>query len=561
MSTLDGQLHAVDLQTGEIKWSVETVGGSLLASSQNSNNTMVMFDKEDNDLDATIIPSLSGNLYVWTKREGGLQKFPINVRELVAQSPFYSNDGTFYMASKQTRIQIVDPFDGKILCQYATEKPTDYSIPTSCTLNRDDAVFIVRIDYAVQAIDPNGNLKWNVSYSDVQPSKVASEQEPQTLLAFSTADGLLYILERPNDAPKIFKFASQPVNIYQQFASAFYKVPLPTVMGALENSEKDVFINRKENDLYALELRNIKKRENIHKLLPSSTLPPRITVPDNRPKGGSYLPSNALIPYESPLIGFHKLRPFTGSLSDKLIYPVHSNKVDSIDDTLEEPAIDDVEQIVSIKSGNLQIITNIIITLLAIAGGVSIVMLLLQRVLSSKNVALKGPRESLIEKKEPIEDEKTPTAEVVNSPSSPVSAPEGYDRVGKFLISRTDILGHGSNGTIVYRGELDGRTVAVKRMLQEFYQIANKEISLLIQSDQHPHVVRYFAKEQNDLFVYLALEYCPYTLETFFEQHINCSLTKFHILYQLTMAIEHIHSLGIVHRDLKPAVRHSYHVS
>ena len=40
------------------------------------------------------------------------------------------------------------------------------------------------------------------------------------------------------------------------------------------------------------------------------------------------------------------------------------------------------------------------------------------------------------------------------------------------------ILGYGSSGTVVYEGCLDGRQVAVKRLLRQFTELARKEIEV-----------------------------------------------------------------------------------
>jgi hypothetical protein len=69
--------------------------------------------------------------------------------------------------------------------------------------------------------------------------------------------------------------------------------------------------------------------------------------------------------------------------------------------------------------------------------------------------------------------------------------------VGKLFINTDVILGYGSLGTIVYEGRFDHRTVAIKRMLRPFHEIATKEISALIVADNHPHVIRYFTKEED----------------------------------------------------------------
>ncbi len=48
----------------------------------------------------------------------------------------------------------------------------------------------------------------------------------------------------------------------------------------------------------------------------------------------------------------------------------------------------------------------------------------------------------------------------------------------------SQILGYGSGGTLVLEGELDGRPVAIKRILHQFYDLAKKEIGALILSDE-----------------------------------------------------------------------------
>lgn len=59
---------------------------------------------------------------------------------------------------------------------------------------------------------------------------------------------------------------------------------------------------------------------------------------------------------------------------------------------------------------------------------------------------------------------------------------KGDLKVGCLTVSDA-VLGYGSHGTVVYRGLLEGRPVAVKRMLTDFHARADREISLLIESD------------------------------------------------------------------------------
>ncbi|KAF9924477.1 bifunctional endoribonuclease/protein kinase ire1 [Mortierella alpina] len=127
-------------------------------------------------------------------------------------------------------------------------------------------------------------------------------------------------------------------------------------------------------------------------------------------------------------------------------------------------------------------------------------------------------------------------------------------------ISLTDsVLGYGSHGTVVYKGSYDGRAVAVKRLLIDFYDVAFHEVRLLQESDDHPNVVRYFRSEQCDRFLYIALELCSASLDDIIERghqqpfrDLSATLEPQKILYQIISGIHHLHSLKIVHRDIKP---------
>ncbi|RPA81726.1 hypothetical protein BJ508DRAFT_345750 [Ascobolus immersus RN42] len=120
------------------------------------------------------------------------------------------------------------------------------------------------------------------------------------------------------------------------------------------------------------------------------------------------------------------------------------------------------------------------------------------------------------------------------------------------------VAGYGSQGTMVLRGSFEGKDVAVKRMLNHYYDVAKREVSLLQESDDHPNVIRYYCRQELDQFLYIALELCPASLYDLFSdsrtEHmdlINCMRPEV-ALQQITAGVRHLHSLKIVHRDLKP---------
>jgi serine/threonine-protein kinase/endoribonuclease IRE1 len=123
-------------------------------------------------------------------------------------------------------------------------------------------------------------------------------------------------------------------------------------------------------------------------------------------------------------------------------------------------------------------------------------------------------------------------------------------------ISET-VLGYGSHGTVVYQGSLQGRAVAVKRLLRDFVTLAHREVSLLKDADDHPNVIRYYYQEAHENFLYIALELCPASLADIIDRpdqfrDIAISFNPKRALRQITSGLRHLHALKIVHRDIKP---------
>ena len=148
--------------------------------------------------------------------------------------------------------------------------------------------------------------------------------------------------------------------------------------------------------------------------------------------------------------------------------------------------------------------------------------------------------------------------QLTRSVSNEFTEMDGVLQIGRLKVFTDVVLGHGSHGTVVYRGSFDGRDVAVKRMLVEFYDIASHEVGLLQESDDHGNVIRYFCREQAAGFLYIALELCPASLQNIVERPMDYpalaqgGLDFPDILRQIIGGVRYLHSLKIVHRDLKP---------
>ncbi|TFK75656.1 hypothetical protein BDN72DRAFT_885694 [Pluteus cervinus] len=163
-----------------------------------------------------------------------------------------------------------------------------------------------------------------------------------------------------------------------------------------------------------------------------------------------------------------------------------------------------------------------------------------------------------------------PAASSIIITSSPKAAPApslivsetilGTAFASSFRCMHADsFIGFGSHGTVVYQGSLQGRSVAVKRLLQDFVTLAEREVSILQESDDHPNVIRYYYQEAHANFLYIALELCPASLADIIEQpdkdqfrDIAIAFDPKKALKQITSGLRHLHALKLVHRDIKP---------
>lgn len=158
-------------------------------------------------------------------------------------------------------------------------------------------------------------------------------------------------------------------------------------------------------------------------------------------------------------------------------------------------------------------------------------------------------------------------AEVISVAASESPQVTGPLQINSLIIHTDKVIGQGSCGTSVFEGAFEGRAVAVKRMLSQYYELASQEVSFLQQSDDHENVIRYYCQQKDDHFLYIAVELCQASLYEVWEaekakteermlqlRSLKLEITKDipRNLYQLAKGLHHLHKLRIIHRDIKP---------
>ncbi|MBN3306883.1 ERN1 endoribonuclease, partial [Amia calva] len=649
VSTLDGNLHAVSKQTGDIKWTL----------------------KEDPIIQVPVylaepgfLPDPNdGSLYVLGgKNKEGLMKLPFTIPELVQSSPCRSSDGVLYTGKKQDAWFVVDPQTGEKQTSLTTGS-SDSICPSAPLL------YIGRTEYMITMYDTKTReLRWNATYNSYSAPLYDEKYDYKMAHFASSGDGLVVTVDRDSgDVLWMQNYGSPVVGMYLWIQDSLRRVPhLNLAMETLryltftsqhihtmkwsyqfvkeQASTKTqllptLYVGKFDSHFYA-------STSLVHEgvaIVPRGITLARIEGPVTedvtvRERGECEITPSTDVKYPPGhtlnnhwlLIGHHELPPtahttmlraFPESLqrSGEAVIPprptphspYHHHRESFSTDSDGQPAPPPTLTAVLPESLSQNPLTLAALTLL-LAGWLAFALtyprvislyqcltLSPQRMAQQEKVHRQQLEEALESRLQRLQSQQSPSpttdiaplpsphSRTSSSDSSRISISNGSGPpgslhtvepppaqdwegeevvVGKISFSPGEVLGHGAEGTFVFRGLFDGRRVAVKRVLPECFDFAEREVQLLRESDEHPNVIRYFCTERDRQFHYIAIELCAATLQEQLKSALKCDWLQYvedpqcpqagldpvSLLQQTMCGLSHLHSLNIVHRDLKP---------
>ena len=654
----DGTVVALDAETGDTQWTWDT-GAPLVASSPPNDAAMRSWD--DGGRESTpearpprfVFPGTDGALYaVWDTgagavgdaSNGDVQRLPLDAPELVAASPSKAPDGSVVLGEKIVSVYAVDANTG-VAVRTGSSESDALALTAQSNTNR---LAIARTDFVVRGVDAaTGRELWNATYARVHglleeengggtdnaSSKLHDETNGERArLVQSLDDGRVHLLSASGEQVmwssrvggrvlSLLEMGPSASEDMSTSSSATLRHPLrvsnvPVLLADDASSsstagaravggidDEQILVGFAGGTPYAFTrakgIGEVAKRKaasmGITAHLDALALPAAAAAAAageakkdgsaattlgshdavalvDRHKAGHVDDAHANDPWTCLDVGLAdtiEWRAFAEKAQDRLPATAYSRRRNNVGAALSSEA-----------RAMLMITFAVASTVLA---GVIVYVVVMRPGRAQGAVTMS---EGAVQ-----------TSMRGRSGASARQLPDGRRIVGSLTVM-TEVIGRGSEGTVVFRGKLGKREVAVKRLVRHTEdetnasrmsaasgtgskgRAAEKEMEALVASDQHPNVVRFLSLERDESFVYLALELCTRgsitdvvdaarelvagggavasdalddTIMLWDSKHKCPTRESVALCHGALLGVDELHSKGFAHRDIKPS--------
>ncbi|XP_011867892.1 PREDICTED: eukaryotic translation initiation factor 2-alpha kinase-like [Vollenhovia emeryi] len=216
VTTLDGQVSAVDVNNGKIQWTLNFNNGPMLSS--NIHNIQV----NNNGQLIRLIPSLNGGLYTFDGEK--LEVVPITADQLLHSSLRISASDLIFSGGKEAHTYGVAANTGKILFECSGFSGCDNSTNHQEYVEQD-ILIIQRFQQTVRAVEVRkGSERWNFSVGNfdlklISTNGFCSNKHSATDMEIKVVipEGLIWTVNKSNPTVKLWqhKFDSPIVAIWR----------------------------------------------------------------------------------------------------------------------------------------------------------------------------------------------------------------------------------------------------------------------------------------------------------------------------------------------------------
>lgn len=114
---------------------------------------------------------------------------------------------------------------------------------------------------------------------------------------------------------------------------------------------------------------------------------------------------------------------------------------------------------------------------------------------------------------------------------------------------KLECIGKGTTGTVYKIKCINGTILALKETTNNLFK-AQREIEILKKIPHHPNIMKIIDYQIYPTYIYIFTNYIDGIV---FNKYVFTNKILYKILYQITHAVAHLHTVGIAHMDIKPS--------